>query len=436
MYPDFRYLLRGLFGINAPEWLGLFKTFGFMVALAFIGAAWTLVSELRRKEKQGLFTYQVREEETGKPATPNELFWGAFIGFLLGYKLGGFPTHFQEVAPNPMGYFLSLKGNLIIGIIGALIGGYWKYAEKKKQQLPEPQKRKVKLYPHQRLGEIIVIAAVGGLLGAKLFNAFETWDDFIKNPAESLLSPAGLTFYGGLIVAAAALFYWCRKNKISFRHLCDAAAPGLILAYGIGRLGCQLSGDGDWGIVNSAYVTEIDGSLKRASVVEYQQAVQNNATYFLGEFGTADPNLVPHLDVPGSVFPRWFFAMNYPQNVNHAGVPLPGCHEDYCGVLPVAVFPTPIYEAIAGILIFLLLWALRKKIRTPLHLFGIYLIFNGLERFLVEKIRVNYKYDWGFIHPTQAEIISSLLVVAGVCILVFYRPKQTVLPTPPADVNA
>lgn len=424
MYPDFRYLLHGLFGITPPEQFALLKTFGFMVALSFIGAAATLVSELKRKEKLGIFGYKIREEEVGLPATTGELLTSALIGLLLGYKIGGVISHFRIAAPDPLGYFFSLKGNIVAGIIGALLLAYLKYAEKKKRQLEQPKKVKVKLYPHQRLGEIIVIAAVGGLVGAKLFNAFETWDEFIKNPAESLLSSAGLTFYGGLIVAAVGLFIWCRRNGISFRHLCDAAAPGLILAYGIGRLGCQLSGDGDWGIVNSAYVTQADGTLKAATEADYQLAVQSNANYFLHEFGTADPGLVPHLHVPGAVLPRWFFAMNYPQNVNHAGIPLPGCTGDYCGVLPVAVFPTPIYEAITCILIFLLLWSIRRKIRRPLHLFGIYLILNGLERFFVEKIRVNSKYDWGFIHPTQAEIIATALVLAGIGILVFYKPKD------------
>jgi phosphatidylglycerol:prolipoprotein diacylglycerol transferase len=51
---------------------------------------------------------------------------------------------------------------------------------------------------------------------------------------------------------------------------------------------------------------------------------------------------------------------------------------------------------------------------------------NGAERFLVEKIRVNYKYDWGFIHPTQAEIISFSLILLGISILLFYRDKKSV----------
>ena len=61
--------------------------------------------------------------------------------------------------------------------------------------------------------------------------------------------------------------------------------------------------------------------------------------------------------------------------------------------------------------------------KLPLQLFGIYLIVNGLERFFVEKIRVNYKYDLGFIHPTQAEIISTILVLIGLS-LIFVVSKR------------
>jgi len=57
-------------------------------------------------------------------------------------------------------------------------------------------------------------------------------------------------------------------------------------------------------------------------------------------------------------------------------------------------------------------------------MFGLYLVFNGIERFLVETIRVNYKYNWGFIHPSQAEIISTLLVISGLGLLLFYKNKK------------
>lgn len=115
--------------------------------------------------------------------------------------------------------------------------------------------------------------------------------------------------------------------------------------------------------------------------------------------------------------------MNYVHNVNNEGITIPGCTGNYCTALPVSVFPTALYEAIVCTGLFAFLWAIRKRFAQPLHLFGVYLILNGLERFFVEKIRVNYKYDWGFLHPTQAEIISAGLVLIGVAILLVYRRK-------------
>jgi phosphatidylglycerol:prolipoprotein diacylglycerol transferase len=106
-----------------------------------------------------------------------------------------------------------------------------------------------------------------------------------------------------------------------------------------------------------------------------------------------------------------------------------GCTGEYCNVLPVSVFPTPIYEAIVCVGLFFILWALRKKFTRALQMFGTYLIFVGVERFLVELIRVNYKYDFGFIRPSQAEIISVILVIAGAYLLLFYKDKDRPQPT-------
>lgn len=424
MFPDFRYIAALFPGVEQPwEWLSIFKTFGLFVALGFLGAAWTMVIELKRKEKQGLLLPEFTTVETGKPASAMELFWSALIGFILGYKLGGVFNNWQEISPNPMGYLFSMKGSIPIGIIGALLMAYSRYSEKKKQALPQPKTKRIATYPHQRVSEIILLAFIGGIVGAKVFNAFETWEDFINDPAGNLLSSSGLTFYGGLITAATLIFFYSRKHNIGFDHLCDAIAPGLMLAYGIGRLGCHFSGDGDWGIYNSAYITDASGALKAATQAEFQAMLQSFPAYFTREFGSIAA--VPHLYAPAPGWlPDWLFAMNYPNNVNNDGVLLTGCVGDYCAVLPAGVFPTPVYEVITCTLLFLVLWKLRKVIVRPFHLFGIYLIMNGAERFFVEKIRVNYKYDWGFLHPTQAEIISASLILAGILILVFYGKKK------------
>ncbi|HRP89523.1 MAG TPA: prolipoprotein diacylglyceryl transferase [Edaphocola sp.] len=282
--------------------------------------------------------------------------------------------------------------------------------------------KKELLFPHQRVSDIVFIAAIAGFAGAKIFNALETWDDFINDPIGSLFSRSGLTFYGGLIFATIALYVYSKKIKLSFRQLCDAAAPALIIAYGIGRLGCHFSGDGDWGIYNSAYVTQQDGTLKVATLSDYEIAAQKHngiMQHFEGK--------IPHIHYPANGLPRWLVAMNYAHNVNNDGMPINGEVKEYNFVLPVAVFPTPIWEAIVCIfLLFPILWGLRKKLNIPLQLFGLYLFLNGLERFLVEKLRVNTRIDLGFIHPTQAEVISSLLMLSGIALLLFLRKNKQV----------
>jgi phosphatidylglycerol:prolipoprotein diacylglycerol transferase len=70
------------------------------------------------------------------------------------------------------------------------------------------------------------------------------------------------------------------------------------------------------------------------------------------------------------------------------------------------------------------MWALRKKLLGALKMFGLYLILAGIERFLVERIRVNYEYDWGFIHPSQAEILSVLMVITGLFLMLVYKDKE------------
>jgi len=426
MYPDFHYLVERLFGIDAPEWLGLFKTFGLFVALAFLAAAYVLVKDLKRKEEMGLMVPEFVTVEVGKPASPGELFWSALTGFILGYKVGGFWGNWQDISPNPMGYVFSLQGNFLVGIVGALIFGYLKYSEKKKEELPQPEQKRMAVYPHQRITEFVVIAMVAGLAGAKLFNAFETWDDFVRNPIENLLSSSGLTFYGGLITAAFAIAYYAKKHNIPIKHLADSFAPAMMLAYGIGRFGCHFAGDGDWGIFNSAYVTELNGTLRAAAPDAFIKALHTDPGYLarlIAEFGGVDK--IPHLYAPAPGWlPDWLFAMNYPYNVNNEGMPIVDCIGTYCSVLPVAVFPTALWEAVTCIILFFILWSLRRRLKHGLHLSGIYLIMNGLERFLVEKIRVNYKYDWGFLHPTQAEIISFVLIVFGICLLLLARDKK------------
>ncbi len=420
MFPDFHYLFQQLLGLDIPA-LSLVKTFGFFVAMGFLVGAWILSRELKRKSDEGLFQPEIVTEVSGKAASSSELIGVGILGFIIGFKLVGLLLNASAAAQNPMDFLLSTQGNLLAGLVLAGFAVYSRYKSKKKAMLPQPKETKVAVYPYHRVADIIFIAALGGFAGAKLFNAFETWDDFVKDPVGNLLSPSGLTFYGGLILATVALYIYARKKKFSFAHLCDAAAPALILAYGIGRLGCQFSGDGDWGVFNSAYTTQADGTLVRGSQQAYDSLVRSQPQLFIDR---NENQVIPHIYAPAPGWlPDWVYAQNFKFNVNNEGIPVAGHTGDYNHVLPAGVFPTSMYEAIVCAFLFLILWSVRKRFNRPLQLFGLYLILNGLERFFVEKVRVNYKYDWGFIHPTQAEIIAAGIALCGLLLFFFYRPK-------------
>lgn len=427
MYPDFYHLLKDLFGLDLPV-LGLLKTFGFMVAMAFLAAGMVLRSELKRKETEGLLPYTIEDQVSGKPVGWQDYILTTVISFLAGYKVIGMILNFKEATGDPLSYLTTSKGNLYAGIALCIVALAWKYYEGREAQKNGLQQKKVKVYPRHRVGDFAVIAAIGGFVGAKIFNAFETWDQFIQDPIGNLFSSAGLTFYGGLIIATLALWYYSRKIKMDFRHLCDATAPALILAYGIGRLGCQVSGDGDWGIYNSAYMTDAQGQVQ-CNVEPFDSLIAQHHEHVYRHFDAKEK--VPHASFKAPSFlPIWLVAYNYPNNVNNIGEPLKGCKGAYCSVLPIPVFPTPIYEFFMSLIIFGILWSLRRRWNTPLSIFSVYLMFNGIERFLIEQIRVNSEYDLGWIQPTQAEIIAVAISLTGILLFAFRKKIDSVIRQP------
>jgi len=270
----------------------------------------------------------------------------------------------------------------------------------------------------------VIYAALFGFLGAKIFHNLENWNDFVANPVEVLLSFSGLTFYGGLICAAVAIWFYTRKHKINFTLLCDAIAPALILAYSIGRIGCQVAGDGDWGIFNSAFQVDRQGVISPATIDDFNNTVRIHSNFFQTHYPAS---AIPHAFYPKpgflSFLPDWFFGYSFPHNVNETGVPLINCADKYCNQLPVPVFPTPLYETIICLILFGGLWLFRKRLKVPGTLFALYLILNGLERFFIEKIRVNTQIVFFGFHPTQAELISTLLIIAGIIIWIVLKRK-------------
>jgi hypothetical protein len=195
-----------------------------------------------------------------------------------------------------------------------------------------------------------------------------------------------------------------------------------MIAYGIGRAGCQVAGDGDWGILNSAYVSTPAGGTTPDNPQLFNSILLSYKDFYAPQFGSLAS--VPHKAQKAFLgLPDWLFAYTYPHNVNKEGVLLPNCNwGEYCNRLPLPVYPAPLYEIMMALLLFAFLWSIRTKVKITGRLFAIYLILNGIERFLIEKIRVNTKYNIFGFHPTQAEIISVCLIIAGI-VLYVYAPK-------------
>jgi len=384
MYPTISHLLNDLFGIDIPLPI---QTFGFFVAIAFLAGAYFITKELKRKEKEGHLSATTVKVIVGKKLTISEIASSLITGFVVGFKLIEAIFHYAALVANPQDFILSTRGNLIGGILVAAISVYLKWAKNNKAKLAVPKEIKKTVHPYELTGNIIMIAAVSGIIGAKLFHNLENMGEFLADPVGQLMAFSGLTFYGGLIAGAVSVIWYAKRHKINAFHLSDVTAPALMLAYGVGRIGCQLSGDGDWGI----------------------------------------NNLAPKPDWM-NFLPDWMWSYTFPHNVLNQGSPIEGCVGDFCMELDYPVWPTAFYEVVMCLFIFSFLWAIRKRIRIPGMLFCIYLVLNGVERFFIEKIRVNTEYSiLGGI--TQAEIISSCLVILGLlgCIILYRNNKSTIL---------
>tara|TARA_B110000438_G_scaffold200348_1_gene191913 strand:- start:56 stop:1210 length:1155 start_codon:yes stop_codon:yes gene_type:complete len=381
MYPTISHLIEDLFGINIPLPI---QTFGFWVAIAFLSASYVIKIELQRKEKEGKISIIKIKKIVGLKLKSIDIGIALFSGFLIGFKLIEAILNYEDLVADPQSFILSIRGNLFGGILFAILSLYNKQKENKKQELEKPKEVDQEIHPYELVGNITIIAAVSGIIGAKIFHNLENIQDFLADPIGQIMAFSGLTFYGGLICGAISVVMYCRKYKLNVLHLIDSAAPALMLAYGVGRIGCQMSGDGDWGVVN----------------------------------------LRPKPEWLNS-FPDWIWSYDFPNNVINAGIYIDGCTGRFCSVLPQPVWPTALYEVIMCIILFSVLWLIRKRITIPGLLFCIYLIMNGIERFFIEKIRVNTEYDiLGGI--TQAEIISFCLIITGLLFSLFLLRKNNI----------
>ena len=380
MYPDLSYLLHALIGTSPDNGFSVFKTFGFFLALAFLTSALVYYNELRRKAREGYFKPALVTVTEGQPASIMEIAMNALVGLILGGKGFYGAMHFADFRQDPASIIFSAKMHWVAALLGALILGGLTWWEAWRKRKPQPETREIELWPHDRISELTVWAAAGGIIGAKFFDIFDNWSSFLQDPLGTLFSGGGLAFYGGLVLGFIAVVTYLWRNKVPFLPAADAVAPALTAGYGVGRIGCQLSGDGDWGIVNQA-------------------------------------------PKPGwmSALPDWMWSSTYPHHVLNtpntdpvSSVHIDGCNWDYCMQLSMPVFPTPFYEIMMMLVIFGILWMLRKRLKAPGLLFSVYLFLIAIERFLIEKIRVNVHYDVLGVKMSQAEIISVCFMLASI----------------------
>lgn len=382
MYPNIYELVLDLFGISVAP-LKLMQSYGTMVALGFIFASIMLTLELKRKERDGLIQSTKKTVLEDEPMSLFDKILNVLIGFLAGFKLLPLLLDYDSVSKDLAGFFLSTQGNLVAGlIIGGALLAWIIYKDKQNKQ---PKEVEIEVHPDEHVGNMVILAAIGGIGGAKLFHNLENIDEMMADPIGAMTSFSGLSFFGGLICAAAMIVYYAKKKNIKVLHLVDAAMPGLAMAYGFGRLGCQVAGDGDWGIPND-----------------------NPKPEWL------------------SWLPDWAWAYDYPNNVldpAHRGTEFMIDYYARHGYesLTGYAYPTPVYEIAMSILIFAFLWSMRKRWKTPGIMMSWYLVLTGIERLLIEQIRINNEYPiLGGV--TQAEIISVLIILSGIAGL-YYMPK-------------
>jgi phosphatidylglycerol---prolipoprotein diacylglyceryl transferase len=222
---------------------------------------------------------------------------------------------------------------------------------------------------------LVLWAAIGGLVGARALDVLDNFAAYAQHPATIIFSGSGFAWYGGLIGGLVAAYFVARHRGIRFLLTMDMAMPALLVGHAIGRMGCLLSGDGDWGL----------------------------------------PTRMPW----GMAYPNAIVGWN-PQTVlklNARGQLVSGF---YPGV---RVQPTPIFEALLYIAIAVfLLWGMRRRKWVDGRVFYLFLVLAGSARFLVEFWRINPRILWGL---TEYQLFAIVMMIAGtVALLLTHRKKH------------
>ena len=216
------------------------------------------------------------------------------------------------------------------------------------------------------MSDITVAAVIGGLLGAKIWYVLLTGD--------SLFHRGGFVFWGGLVGGIAATFAVMKWKKISFWRIADVGGIGVAAAYAVGRTGCWAVGD-DYGRpwTNRFAVAFPDG------------APPSTVHNMVEQFGVKSLANRPPLEV-------------------------------------VSVYPTQLFEVALALVMFSMLWRMRKHGHAEGWLFGVYCMLAGAERFIVEFYRA--KDDRLFGALTLAQVVAIAFIAAGALIAVSFRSRS------------
>ncbi|MCX6137343.1 MAG: prolipoprotein diacylglyceryl transferase [Ignavibacteriales bacterium] len=233
---------------------------------------------------------------------------------------------------------------------------------------------------------ITMIALVAGITGSKILYLIENWEETFADPIGSIFSPAGLTFYGGFVLAAVSIYWYMKRKGITFLRIADAVAPALLLAYGIARIGCHLAGDGDYGTPTRL------------------------------PWGTIYANAIVK---PHSALREYFYAHPTEAQEYQYGLSEQVVGRDQFGTITVfdqtvTLHPAPIYELLICAFFFAILWKYRRRMVVDGTMFYWYLIAAGIERFSVEFLRLNPTL---FLGLSEAQLISFVLIIAGIVAL-------------------
>jgi len=205
---------------------------------------------------------------------------------------------------------------------------------------------------------IIGIAGLAGIVGARLYHVLESPSEFFANPWPQIFSRFGFAWFGGFLGGFAALLILSRREEIPTLTFLDACSPAACVGYAIGRIGCFLSGDGDYG---------------------------KPTTW------------------------QWPWGMSFP----HGVVPTTDTCVQLGWPADCRVYPTPLYELFIWLAIAAFLWHMgTKSLRGPKargEIFANYLILTGVARFLIEFIRINPRSFFGLSNAQAASLLSILI---------------------------